>query len=94
LTYDFSMTFTGIASIVQQDEDDGIAATLRCDAEFEPNLSLGLSLEGLNRSTNGSKAVEADAACPSSEDAKVYSDIEEIMDNRQWIMVTTGALRF
>ena len=49
---------------VLHDEDEGIAEALRRDAELEANPSLGMSLED---STNGSKAVEADAACPSSE---------------------------
>src|SRR5580693_2324240 len=48
---------------VLHDEDEGVAEALRRDAEFEADPSLGMSLD----STNGSKAVEADAACPSSE---------------------------
>jgi hypothetical protein len=47
------VTLTGIVPSVLLDEDNGIAAALRCDAEFEPNTSLGLSLEELNHWIEG-----------------------------------------
>ena len=56
LTYDFSATLTGIVPLVLLDEDNGIAAALRCDAEFEPNPSLGLSLEELNHWIEGRRS--------------------------------------